>query len=347
LHALLNLGAASLVGGFFWMQPLALRMGAGLLAAAFALLGAMVLPGLCAACMHAVDRAVDLGPERRVLHVGLACAVFAGLATAGIGVAMAARLSGSGGLPLLPWVDVHAGLGVLGWALGLVAAVGAVVVPMFQGTQAPHLRRQWLWLAALLLVVALGAICVVLEGRASLLRFGGAACLAAFASAGLWRQWRAPRARNAWLVRAWRVGLAALLSGAVAVAFTGEAVLAGVLVLGIGLPWLVAGMQMEIVAFVGWIDLHRVVGRGVRLPPVQALATDADKAAVFALHGLASALLLAAACWPGDATARAAGLALAAAHASLGWRLHGIDRRCRDFRMQPRPARGAGATHGD
>ena len=129
------------------------------------------------------------------------------------------------------------------------------------------------------------------------------------------------------------------------VAFTGEAVLAGVLVLGIGLPWLVAGMQLEIVAFVGWIELHRLVGRGVRLPPVQALATDADKGGVFALHGLASVLLLAAACWPGDAIVRLAGIALAVAHALLGWRLQGIDRRCRDFRVQPRPARDAGTAH--
>ena len=106
---------------------------------------------------------------------------------------------------------------------------------------------------------------------------------------------------------------------------TFASLLAGVLALAIGLPLLVGGMQLEISAFLGWIDLQRHCGRGVRLPGVQLLLPVRDKAIVLALHGLAAPSLLAATTQP--ALARAAGSALLLAHAAGFAALCGVDRR--------------------
>lgn len=158
-----------------------------------------------------------------------------------------------------------------------------------------------------------------------------AACMATFALWALYRQWQASRVRNAWLRRFWRTGLAALLAASLLVAADGPALVSGVLVIGIGLPLLVIGMQLEIVAFLGWIELHRRSGRGVHLPGVHRLLPDADKGRVLAIHAAASALLLLAVLWPEPALARLAGAVLACAYGVLWWLLHGVARRSGRF----------------
>lgn len=337
LFGLLNAGALLLVTGFRAMQTELLLVAAPTLALAFALLAAITLPGLLAQ----VPLLRTFGKHARVplaasavvqpTRIGIAFAVCAALVTAALGVAMLLRLTGRGGLPLLPWVDIHAGWGVLGWALGLLASVGAVVLPMFQGTRALPAKAQFVWLRMLGAVLLIGLLWAALGRDAAPLRWGGAACLALFATTGLWLQWRAPHSRNAWLVRFWRVALLALLTASGVLVADGSPVLLGVLVLGIALPWLVAGMQMEIAAFLGWIELHRRCGRGVRLPAVQTLLPEAHKAGVFAAHAIAAMALLAAATWPTPSGARVAGIALMGSYALLWWRLHGIGRCMRRF----------------
>ena len=108
--------------------------------------------------------------------------------------------------------------------------------------------------------------------------------------------------------------------------------LLGALVLGIGLPWLVTGMQLEIVAFLAWIELHRQCGRGVRLPSVQALLPERHKAQVFVLQGLSALTLILAAVWPTDGTAGLAGMTMVGCHALLGLRLVGVGLRVRSFK---------------
>lgn len=334
LFGLLNAGTLLLVAGFRAMRTELLLAAAPTLALAFALLGAIALPGLLARVPAPVSQGKAASAASAAVQptrIGIAFAVCAALVTAALGVAMLLRLTGRGGLPLLPWADVHAGWGVLGWALGLLASVGAVVLPMFQGTRALPAKAQFVWLRMLGAVLLIGLLWAAFGQGAAPLRWGGAACLALFAMAGLWLQWRAPHSRNAWLVRFWRVALLALLMAAGVLAAGGPPVLLGVLVLGIALPWLVAGMQMEIVAFLGWIELHRRCGRGVRLPAVQTLLPEAHKAGVFAAHAIAAMALLAAAMWPTPLGARVAGIALAASQALLWLRLHGISRCMRRF----------------
>ena len=316
LHALLNLGALLLVLGLATMQPWLLLPGACLLALAFVLLAALVLPALARAS----------GP--RLVRAGIAQAVLAALGAVALGAAMVHGLHGRG-LPAVPWANVHAAFGLLGWVLVLVASVGRVVMPMFQGTHTPGARGQAAWLLGVAVVLAIALV----PGATGdgLLRQAAALLVGAFALAGLSLQARRVHARNPWLLRFWAMGFACLLGAAAALALDAPALLVGVLVLGIGLPWLVVGMQLEIAAFIGWIGLQRRTPRGTRLPPVQQLLPEAGKRRVFLAQAAAAAGLLLAGLWPADLPVRGAGLLQALAYAQLWWALAGVGRRSRAF----------------
>ena len=319
LHVLLNIGALLLVLSLRWPAQLSPQWGGLLLLAAFVLLAALVLPGLVGAA----------GQE--LLRWGIGSAIAGGLVAALVGLALALAVAGAWRLPLVSLTDAHAGWGVLGWVLALLAAVARVVMPMFQGVAAVPVRLQAGWQLALyvLLVVALAmALC---GASAQILRMGAGLLVLVVALGGLFVQLRAPKLRRAPLTYFWMAGFAALAAAACALLAGGEAnlLLAGVLGLAIGLPLLITGMQLEISAFLGWIDLQRHCGRGVRLPGVQLLLPVRDKAIVLALHGLAAPSLLAATTQP--ALARAAGIALLLAHAAGVAALCGVDWRRMQF----------------
>lgn len=335
LHALLNAGALLLVAGFLRMQPRWLLVAATLLGLAFALLAAMVLPGL-----QQRLREQWRAPAGCVLPAGVTLALVAALATATLGIGMLLALAGHRGLPLLPWIDVHAGWGLLGWMLGLLAAIGGVTLPMFQGTHPLPARGQWAWLLAVASVLVAGGCALVVHGVAGVLRYGAASCAAAFALAGLAWQLRARHVRNAWLVRSWRAGLLAVLWAAAVLALDGSAVMVGALLLAVAMPLLVGGMQLEIVAFLGWIELTRRCPRGVRLPPVQRLLPEGAKGRVFALQLVAAVAVLAAVRWP--AFAPGAGAALLASASLLLWTLLGVQRRVHAFLRMPAASAPAG-----
>lgn len=329
VHLVFNVGAACLVIGMRTTRPILLLGGGILLATALAGFAGMVLPGLLGSIARRARSGGAMTDALRPTRTGIACCVVALLVTASLGLGLLWAWTGHRGLPPLPWTDVHAAWGLLGWGLGLVASVGAVVVPMFQGTPVVSGRMQRGFLLFTALVLLVGTACAVLRVDALVLRWGAVGCLAAIALAGLWMQWRARAVRNRWLVRAWRAGLVTLGVAGIALATGAPPLLVGALLLGVAFPWLVAGMQLEIVAFLGWIELHRRCGRGVRLPPVQALLPESDKAGVFAAFAIASIPLVGAVFWP-DA-GRCAGASLLACHALLWWRLHGVGRRVRAF----------------
>ena len=321
LHALLNAGAVLLVLGLRAMRPALLLPAACLLALAFALLAMQVLPGVLRAT----------GPK--LVRAGIAQAVLAALLAAGLGVAMVHGLQGRG-LPAWPWINLHAGVGLLGWIAVLVASVARIVMPLFQGTRAIDARLQGGGLALVALVLA-GAAMAGDGLREAVLRFGGACGLGAAALAGLWLQARPQHARNPWLLRCWRLGLAALLAAALALAFNAPALLVGTLALAIGFPALVVGMQLEIVAFLGWIDLYRAIPRGTRLPTVQRLLPEESKRRVVGLFAFAALALLAACAWP--PLARVAGALLCVAYATLAYALDSVGRRRAAFLREAAP----------
>lgn len=314
LHGALNLGVVLLVLGLWAMRPVLLCAAGGVLAAAFVGLALMTLPGLATAI------------GQRLLRAGLGAALGAALVTAALGTLLAFGLGGRGVMPLPARVDVHAAWGVLGWTVLLLAVVARVVMPMFQGTAAPSAPAHAVWVAALLVTLVAGSVRRLGADEAMLLRFGVAAAVLSFALPALWRQWRTPRPRNPGLRAFWHAGLLALAGAAITLG-RGDGLLAGVLGIGVALPLLAVGMQLEIVAFLGWIELHRRCGRGVHLPGVQLLLPEADKRRVLCGLLVAALLSLAAAGWPVDALARAAGAATMLAYAFSWWVLRGVRRR--------------------
>lgn len=322
LHVLFNVGALLLVAGLHQSWRAALLGAAMLLPLAFALLAAMTLPGLVAAAGD------------RLLRSGLGVAIGFGLLTALLGGALALALADGRIWPVTALVDVHASWGVLGWVVILLASVARVVLPMFQGTASIPARMQALWLASALVMLSGAAWWRLIHDDGRWL--AGAVGLHAvlFACAALWLQWRVPRRRRNRLLESWRAGLIVLLLAAlVLVAGPRAGLLAPVLGLGIALPLLLIGMALEIIAFIGWIDLHRRCGRGVQLPSVQRLLPDSDKRGVL-LAQLPLLLLPAAALWPSAWLSRAAGLALLFAWLGVWSALRGVRRRANDFLLR-------------
>ena len=82
LHGLLNAGALALVAGLGWPKAWLRETGGVLLVAAFMLLAGAALPGL-------VRRAAG-----SLLHAGIALSLLGGLATAALGLALVAAMSG-------------------------------------------------------------------------------------------------------------------------------------------------------------------------------------------------------------------------------------------------------------
>lgn len=317
LHLLLNLGAALLVAGFCWPQWLPPAWGGCLLLLAFLLLAAWVLPGLLKA------------PGEGFLRQGMALAVFAALVTAALGLLLALGWSGWLRLPQLALTDAHAGWGLLGWVLGLLAAVARVVGPMFQGAVPVPMRVQGVWQAVL---YALLAALLTFAARSAVpdgIRIALALLVLAFAGGGLWLQLAARHLRRAPLTYFWSAGFVALASAGGVLLTGGDVRLVGALAVGIGLPLLVTGMMLEISAFLGWIELQRECGKGVHVPGVQLLVPARDKALVLAIHLLAG-VLLALAAWQARMAA-IAGVALLLAHAAAFVALGGARRRGRRF----------------
>ncbi|HQX91954.1 MAG TPA: hypothetical protein PL007_03735 [Thermomonas sp.] len=281
LYGLLNAGALLLVLALHGPLRLSPMLGGGVLLAAFMLLLVLLLPGLWQA------------GTQRLLRWGIGSALLAALVTALLGFALAAGLSGKATLALPALTDLHASWGVLGWILGLLAAVSRVVAPMFQGALPAPARLQGVWQALLYGVLLLALLLGLAGGALPGMRIAVAGLGLAFALGGLLLQSRAAKLRNVPLTWFWRSGLLALAaSAAVLAADAGQVVLVGALALALGLPWLVTGMQLEITGFLAWIDLQRRCGRGVRVPGVQSLVPERDKYMVLSLQLLAGLTLV-------------------------------------------------------
>ncbi|MEO5829664.1 MAG: hypothetical protein ABIQ36_03755 [Rhodanobacter sp.] len=317
LHGLFNLGVLLLVAGMHQRWPVLLAIAAVLLPLAFATLALMVVPGLLTAV------------GQKLLHAGFGVALAFALATAVLGSLLALGLGGRLGLPLPALTDVHASWGVLGWLVVLMATVARVVRPMFQGTGTVPEAVQATWLACVVLMLVVGA-CWRMGGHQNWLAGAVAVAVLLFAGAGLWLQGRASRLRRSPLVNSWRAGLIALAVAAMALPVLPGGMFAGGLGLGLALPLLVTGMMLEIVPFIGWIELHRHCGRGVQVPGVQRLLPDVDKHRVL-MAQLPLLMLPAAVVWPSAWLARAAGVALLLSWSLIGWTLLGVRRRASQF----------------
>lgn len=332
LHVAFNLGILALAVGL--CAP-----SAGALALAPLLLALTPLGFAWAALPSLLARGA-----RRALRGGIGFALIALLLTVAAGALAAFALRGDVALALEPLVDVHAGLGLLGWVLGLMAAVGSLTQPMFQGTRRVPERALagWFMLAGAALVTgaALRFLVDSQTGLALALALPGAL----WVLASLLLPMATARRRDAALVQFWRAGSIALgaacvLAPLAAAGWLSErgGLAAGALALGVGLPLIVTGMLLEISAFLAWIALRRDCPRGLRIPGVGLLVPEPDKRAVLALHLVAAVALAAAVLWPA-ALARIGGGALALAHAATLAALARALRRARSFRDTLPPA---------
>ena len=305
LHAALNLGIVLLVTGLRLAEPRALAGAAAVLAGAFALLAAMTLPGLLAAAKH------------RLLRAGIAAAVVAALTTATLGASIALALAGVvvPPAPLPRLVDAHAAWGIVGFVLLLTASVARVVMPMFQGASAPSRAALATWSAAVVAVLIAGSWRRVQGGDDTWLRNGAAGAALAFATAVAWLQLRTRAARNRPLRAFWRAGAIALAAAALAL-LAGDGLPAGALALGVALPLITIGMQLEIGVFLGWIELVRSARRGT--PPLRALMPARDRVVVLVALLVAGTLTALAALRPGASLGALAATATMLAYAALG-----------------------------
>jgi hypothetical protein len=320
LHGLFNFAVMLLVVGLYAGAHWPLLAAGLLLPASFMWLAAMLLPGLAGSA------------GERLSRVGIGTAMGFGVLTAIAGGALGWMVAmRHGWSPAL--VDAHASFGVLGWIVLLLAAVGRVTMPMFQGTGTVPVRAQAWWLATVVTALLLAVGWHITRGGmalATVIALAGAS----FASAALWLQEHARGSRHNALFLHWRAGLIALLLAALALLLDMRGgLVAGVLALGIGLPLLAGGMALEIVPFVGWIALRRAVPRGVQLPGVQRLLPDVARRCALYAQLAAAVSLLAATLWPLPWLARLAGLALVVAWSRHGQTLAGALCRARRFRL--------------
>ena len=331
LHAAFNLGLAVFAVSMVNMHRTGLVAASALLAVPILAFAAAALPGL-----------LRRGAQR-VLRSGIAMAVAALAATALAGALLVAILRGDAPLPLEAIADSHATLGLLGGVLGLMAAVGSVTLPMFQGTaRVPErLLRRWIVLTAIALAAGV-ALRVESDLQQPLVVFALVPALL-FVGVSLWLPLRPQFRRNAPLVWSWRMGTVALgaacaitLAGTSAPLSSNAVILAGTLAIAIGLPMMLTGMLLEIMGFLAWIGLRRDCPRGIRVPGVGTLVAERDKWTVFGLHMLAATALIGATLHPA-LLARPAGLMLLLAWAAvLATQLRGLGR-ARAFRREHFP----------
>lgn len=324
VHPLLIVAVCLLVAAFLSYAP------ALFIAAAHVFVLALGLFGIV------VGIAIWRTPARGPTIVALRIAVIGLMVTVALGATLATGLARGAAWPLLTLTDIHAGWGLGGWALVLLAGVSYFVVPMFQLT--PTYPA---WLARgvplLLLLILLPWSLQLLGFQAGLrlsVLLAGLAVAGAFAAATLHLQRRRRRKVKDTTLLFFRTAMLCLLAipfsvllfaavpplgdDARAAVWLGMLAVVGVFVTAIG------GMLYKIVPFLSWLHLQRLGGLNV-LPPTmnQMLAESAMRRQYYA-HLLALGLLLAAVWLP--VLARPAGLAFALSCAWLGLNLAGAVR---------------------
>ena len=332
LHVAFNLGILALAVGL--CAP-----SAGALALAPLLLALTPLGFAWAALPSLLARGA-----MRAMRSGIAFALAALLATVAAGALAAFALRGTGTVALDRLVDVHASLGLLGWVLGLMAAVGSITQPMFQGARRVPDRALAFWFALAGAALVAGAALRFFADSQIGLALALAVPGALWVLASLLLPMATARRRDAALATFWRAGSIALgaacaLAPLAAAGWLSErfGLLAGALALGIGFPLIVTGMLLEISGFLAWIALRRDCPRGLRIPGVGLLVPEPDKRAVLALHLVSALALTAGVLWP-EAFARVGGGALVLAHAATLAVLVRALRRARSFRDTLPPA---------
>lgn len=320
VHAAITPGALLLVAAFLTYEP-------WLFGLAVVFMGSGVAVFVAAAA-HALYGVVSPSPTVR----GLKLALLGLGVTVSFGLLLAASLGWSLSLPLIQFANVHLSWGFVVWGCALLAAVGAVAVPMFQltpdypawfgrGFAFSALGVVLLWtladLAGWVVLSAVLAVAVVLT-----------AAIFAVLTLNIQRQSRRPKLDV--VQRYWRVAMCSTLAAcglwlaARSIAplddWLGWPLLFGVLALFGGFMSVIIGMLYKIAPFLVWLHLQNA-GRGRLVAPnmKKVLAEEHMERQMFA-HFTACLLLMLSVFWPAWFV-YPAGLALIVAN---GWLLRNL-----------------------
>lgn len=320
VHAAITGGALSLAGAFLFYFPPAFGFAALCFAAGIGLF------------IFSTGRALLGVPSTSPTIHGLKLALVGLGVTVLFGLLLALSLALSLGLPLVQLANLHLGWGFVAWGCAMLAAVGYVVVPMFQLTPAyPD------WFGRGFAYAALGAVSlwtiVDLAGWPVPALLLGAAVVAVavmFAVLTLHIQRRSKRAKFDVTQHYWRVAMfSALAACALWLAaqaipaldeWQGWPLLFGVLVLFGGFMSVIVGMLYKIVPFLVWLHLQNQGRAKVIAPNMKKVLAETQMRGQMYAGFLAFALLLLAVFWP-QWFVYPAGVALIVAN---GWLLRNL-----------------------
>jgi hypothetical protein len=311
---LLGAGAALLAAGFLSGRPTLFALAAMLLAGAFAMLLACVLPTLW-------QPRADAGPAVAHIVAGMRGAVAALLACVAAGLALAGWLAGGPAVAVLRLVDSHAALGLAGWIVALVMAVAFQVIPMFQATDPFPAAAHRL---APLLMVALAAWIAgrwLDAGWRAVPALAGALLVTAWSAQAGALLLRRARTRSAPGTGYWLLAILALTGAAWLFAWPGapsdaRSAAVGVCFLAGFAMSAVNGMLYRIAPFLVWYHVRERTPADTRVPKLADLIAPGRRRAQCRWHAAAVAAALGACRYA--PLAPVAGLLLAAASLRLG-----------------------------
>jgi hypothetical protein len=312
---LLGAGAALLATAFLTGLGPLFAAAVVLLAGAFALLLACLLPTLW-------QRGRRAAPAVAHIAGGMRGAVVALLGCVGAGLALASWRAGGPAVPVLRLVDSHAALGLAGWVAALVMAVSFQVIPMFQATDPFPAAGERRGVALLLLALAGWLAGRWLDaGWRTAFALAGAAVLTIWAALAAALLLRRARTRSATGTGYWLLALASSVAAAWLFAWPGDASDARAAALGVcflvGFAMsAVNGMLYRIVPFLLWHHLRERAPVHERVTKMTELAGPQRLRAQCRWHGAGVAAALGA-CWYAP-LAPSAGVLLAAACLRLG-----------------------------
>ena len=292
IHLPLLAGTVLLCSGLYFVAATLVTLAMPLLAFAFAVFLAMSI--------YSLARAPGRNASTRAMLLALAALSL----TIGLGLLLAAGITGLLDLPMLQLVTLHAGWGLPGWTTLLVVGVAYQVVPMFQLTP-PYPRTVTRWLGGTLFALLLLWSSHLLLPQ---LAAGGlAACIAGFAVITLRLQQQRRRKVPDITMEFWRAGLICLLAATLLwlagqasstlVGSTFYALTLGMLfIIGFALS-VIQGMLYKIVPFLIWFHLQGKLP-GKQVPNMKEIISDHAARWHWRAHLASLPLCLASAIWP-------------------------------------------------
>lgn len=298
VHAAITPGTLFLAAAFLTYEPVLFGCAVAFLAA-----GVMIFVWAAASTLRGV--AVS-NPTTRGFRLALA-----GLSvTLASGALLAATLGMRLNLPVLQITDLHLGWGFMAWGCTLLAAVGVVVVPMFQLTPEYPAWFGQSFARTVLGVITLWSVTDLLGWTLPSALFAAAlvACGVLFALLTLNLLRRTKRPKHDASHHLWRVGMFSACGACGVwvvsrlVVAVGESlawpVLFAVLLLFGGFVSVTVGMLYKIVPFLVWLHLQNRGGGQVHAPNMKKVLPQTHIDRQMRAHLLSLALLLLSAFWP-------------------------------------------------